>query len=72
MGEKITNLGKFFYKGKKFNIELNHSSGSGKSYEIHLQSDDMRYELNETEFNQLSTCILLACENLKKLKKIQS
>lgn len=69
MGEKIKNIGKYINRNHKFNIELNHSSDRKKNLEIHIQSSNARFELNESEFFQFASTIALAAENLKKIKK---
>jgi hypothetical protein len=71
MGEKIKNIGKFTINDNEYVIELNKSSGNSKEFEIHIQSNNTRFELSESEYNQFSSTINLAIENLKKIKKIK-
>lgn len=71
MGEKIKNLNSFIYKNNNISIELNSTSTQEEIYEIHFQSDSIRIEMIEHEFNQLATSIMYAADNLRSYKKIK-
>ncbi len=68
MGEKIKSLGYFKYKGTDIEFELNSPPFLGLSEQIHIQSDSFRFEMSKSDFVKLSIVVLLAAENLKKLK----
>jgi hypothetical protein len=68
MGEKIKSLGKFIYKDTEVEIELNSPPFIGLPEQVHIQSVSFRFEISKSEFVNLSTSVLLAAKNLKKLK----
>lgn len=68
MGEKIKTISNFNIKGIDFEIELNSTSSESGEDEIHIQSNSSRIEMTKSEYYELSTAIMLAAENLKKLK----
>ncbi len=68
MGEKIKSLGHFNYKGIDVELELNSPPFIGLPEQIHIQSDTFRLEMSKSDFVKLSMSVLLAAENLKKLK----
>lgn len=71
MGEKIATLGQIHISRETmFEIELNHPPSNGLPRQIHLQSDDIRMELDEDEFVRIVSAVMLAKEKLKRLKKI--
>ena len=71
MGEKIKTLS----KGKIFNceyeIELNSPPSINKGRQVHIQSNNFRFEINEKEFIKFALTVLLAEKNLKTLKNIK-
>lgn len=46
MGEKIRTIAKSEVLGAKFELELNHPAISGQEEQIHLQSDEFRFEMD--------------------------
>lgn len=70
MGEKIANLGKISLRECNIDVEINHPLSAGMPRQIHIQSNNFRFELNEDEFIRLVSAVLLAKEKLKRQKKI--
>jgi len=71
MGEKIITLaeGKFF--NSEFEIELNAPSRTGQYQEIHIQSNNFRFEVNSKDFHTYAIAILVAERALKESKGIK-
>jgi hypothetical protein len=71
MGEKIKTLGTVNIKNSVFEIELNKPSASGLQRQIHIQSKDSRFEMDEGDFLRFAISILVAEKNLKNTKGIK-
>ena len=71
MGEKITDLARGTVLGTRLEIELNHPNIEGQQRQVHLQSSDLRFELNQDEYIKCALVVLKAARNLKQLKNIQ-
>ena len=71
MGEKIKVLSMGRILKTNFEIELNHPPSVGSDEQIHIQSDNFRFEIDRQEFIELALTILLAEKNLKQIKKIK-
>lgn len=71
MGEKIKDLGKININGSSFDVEINHPNIKGQERQIHIQSERFRFEMDESTFIKSATSILLAREQLKRLKGIK-
>ena len=71
MGEKIKILAKGKLFGSDIEIELNHPPSQGCDKQIHLQSKNLRFEIDKKDYIQFALTILLAEENLKRLKKLK-
>ena len=71
MGEKIKSLNSFLHRGTKFEIELNHPPSTGANQQIHIQSENLRFELDKNDFVRFGISILLAAKNLKNIKEIE-
>lgn len=71
MGEKITDLAIGTVLGARLEIELNHPNIEGQQRQVHLQSSDFRFELNQDEYIKCALVVLKAARNLKQLKNIQ-
>lgn len=69
MGEKIKDLSEVSIGKTNFLIELNHSINPSHKYDIHIQNEKFRMELSDKDFLQIASSILLAKQNLEKLKK---
>lgn len=70
MGEKISVLSSGAILGKKFEIELNTAHVQGMPRDVHIQSDQFRYQLNEHEFVRLALSILSARRRLVAMKEL--
>jgi len=70
MGEKIKDLDSFKIGDAKFLIELNESASGSRYRDIHIQNNKFRLEIPENEFLQMAACVLLAKEQLCKIKGI--
>lgn len=70
MGEKIKTLRKIHFRGQDIDIELNKPLSLGKEKQIHIQTETLRIEFNETTFLKLSSAILVARKNLINIKKL--
>lgn len=71
MGEKIKDLGKIHLNDGLFDVEINHPNVKGQEKQIHIQSDRFRFEMDESSFIKSATSIILAREQLKKIKGIK-
>ena len=71
MGEKIKILGTINIKNSAFEVELNKPPVSGLSRQIHIQSKDSRFEMDESDFLRLAISVLVAEKNLKNIKVIK-
>jgi hypothetical protein len=71
MGEKIEVLSKGKILNSIFEIELNHPVVRGQDNQIHVQSNDVRLEIDEKDFLKYAFSILVAEKNLKNMKKIK-
>jgi len=67
MGEKIRTIGVIKYKKTDYEIEEN-ESGDGKENIVHIQNEKFRMEILESDYVLMSALILLAAENLRKIK----
>lgn len=72
MGEKIKDIGKIQLGNSKLNVELNHSTQGDENYEIHIQNDKFRLALQEKEFLQMASAVLLAKKQLDIIKRKES
>ncbi|MCR4651622.1 MAG: hypothetical protein K5662_07670 [Lachnospiraceae bacterium] len=70
MGEWIKNIGELHIGNSVFNVELNEPVSNDSDRIIHIQNDNARFLLTETEFLQMSTLALQAMEQLKNYKKV--
>jgi len=68
MGEIIECLGVMEIKGKKFKVELNQSSFAEGSREVHIQNEEFRFSVPETEFLRMAACVFLAAKQLRLIK----
>lgn len=71
MGEKIKVLSTGRILKANFEIELNHPPSEGSDQQIHIQSDNFRFEIDRQEFVKLALIVLLAEKNLKQIKNIE-
>lgn len=71
MGEKIKILAKDKLLGSDIEIELNRSPAPGCDKQIHLQSKNLRFEIDKKDYIHCALTILFAEENLKRLKKLK-
>ena len=70
MGEKIKKLGEIQIHGKLYDVELNEPHVATKPNQVHIQSDDFRFEINELDFYRMGLLIKIAEKKLKKIKSI--
>lgn len=68
MGELIRKVGEIHLAGTRFDIEVNEATRKGGDNIIHVQSEKVRYEFEETDFIKLSTLILSARDCLHYYK----
>ena len=71
MGEKIKTLSKGKIFNSEYEIELNDPPSINKGRQVHIQSNNLRFEINEKEFIKFALTVLLAEKNLKTLKNIK-
>jgi hypothetical protein len=71
MGEKIKTLAKGKILNTDFEIELNYPPSEGQDYQIHIQSDKFRFEIDKKDYTKYALTILLAEKNLKTLKGLK-
>lgn len=71
MGEKIKILAKGKLFGSNIEIELNRPPSQGCDEQIHLQSENLRFEIDKKDYIQYALTILFAEENLRGLKKLK-
>lgn len=71
MGEKIKILAKGKLLGSDIEIELNRPPAQGCDEQIHLQSENLRFEIDKKDYIQYALTILFAEENLRQLKKLK-
>lgn len=71
MGEKIASLSKIKFRGSNFEIEMNLPHSKGMKNDIHIQSDNFRFQCKEDDFYKLAANILLSREILRRIKKIE-
>lgn len=55
----------------EYEIELNSPLSINKDRQVHIQSNNFRFEINEKEFINFALTVLLAEKNLKTLKNIK-
>jgi len=67
MGELIRTIGNIKFKDRLYEVEENESSGEEKL--IHMQSDEFRLEVLESEFVQLASLIIVAGNEFDNIKK---
>lgn len=70
MGEKIKILSGANLLHKKFVIELNSPTVKGQDEQIHIQSENIRFEIDKKHYIKYALSVLLAEKNLKYLKGI--
>jgi hypothetical protein len=63
MGEIIRKVGEFKFKDVKFEVEEN-ESGNSESL-VHIQSDEFRMEMPESEYIKISALLINANKKLK-------
>jgi len=68
MGEKIKIIAKGSMSGSNFEIELNHPVLKGRDQQIHIQSENFRFELDKKDYIKYALSILVADKNLKIIK----
>ena len=68
MGEKIKQLSKGKILSNEFEIELNHPPIEGADEQVHIQSNNIRIEMDKNDYIKYAISILVADKNLKKLK----
>lgn len=68
MGEKIKTLSKGKILNNDFEIELNHPPSKGRDEQIHIQSEQFRFEIDKKDYIEYALSVLVAEKNLKKLK----
>jgi len=68
MGEINKILGELSIKGNKFSVELNQSSFAEGAREVHIQNEEFRFSVPETEFLRMAACVLLAEKQLRLIK----
>ncbi len=71
MGEIIKILSKGKILNTYFEIELNYPPAANQDYQIHIQSENFRLELDKKDFTKYALSILVAERNLKNLKHIK-
>lgn len=69
MGEKIKTLSKGNLINSEFEIELNHPPSKGQDYQIHIQSEKFRFEMDKKDYIKYALSVLVAEKNLKNSKK---
>lgn len=70
MGEVIKMLATGKIDGQEVEIELNHSPVDRKKQQVHLQLRGMRLEMDKDRYIQCALSILLAKNNLKRVKSL--
>lgn len=70
MGEKIKDLGTISIGKAMLKIELNKGTKARGKYDIHIQNNKIRLNLDEYEFAKLANGIIFASEKIKKNKGI--
>ena len=70
MGEKIRTLSRGKIHGVDFEVELNKAHAAHMPRDIHIQSNEFRYNLDEREYLHLALTVLNAKKKLEKLKGI--
>jgi hypothetical protein len=70
MGEKIRTIGFIKYRNSDYEIEENESGMKKKENIIHIQNKKFRMEISESSYTLMSSLILSASKNLKKLKSL--
>ena len=71
MGELIKKIGILCVHDRSYSVELNKSSGLGGDLEIHIQSDDARFELSQSEYIELIASVVYSEAYLRALKDIK-
>jgi len=69
LGELIKFLGELPIRGRKFRVELNQSSFAEGAREVHIQNEEFRLSVPETEFLRMAACVLLAAKHLRLIKE---
>jgi len=70
MGEQIKILAKGIILDTPIEIELNHALAKTGDQQIHIQSDNFRFEIDKKDYIKYAMSILVAAKNLKNLKRI--
>lgn len=68
MGEVIKKLGTVRVKDKEYDVELNLPHTKSQQAQVHIQSNSVRLEGNETDFCRLVCSMLKARKKLMYLK----
>ncbi len=71
MGEKIKTLSKGVILKTNFEVELNHPVSFNQDQQIHIQSDNFRFEIDKSDYIKYALSVMLALRNFKNLKKIK-
>ena len=71
MGEKIKTLSKGKILNTEFDIELNYPPSKGRDYQIHIQSEKFRFEIDKKDFTKYALSVLVAEKNLKSIKGLK-
>ena len=70
MGEKIKTLINSNLLGAEIEVEINKPVISGTEELVHIQTEDFRFELGKSNFEQFAIGLLLAEKKLRKYKGI--
>lgn len=68
MGEKIRSIGKIKLKQQEYEVELNEPLDELIGGMIHIQNDNFRMELSQKDFYEMASAIMLAQEQLLRIK----
>lgn len=71
MGEKIKTLSRGKLFGSALEIELNGPVINNDDRQVHIQSDNYRFEMNKNDYIKYAMSLLVAEKNLKNLKAIK-
>ncbi|MCU7835160.1 MAG: hypothetical protein KZQ83_07870 [gamma proteobacterium symbiont of Taylorina sp.] len=71
MGEKIKTLSHGKILNIDFEVELNHPPSKGQDKQIHIQSEQFRFEIDRKDYIKYALSVLVAEKNLKQLKGIE-
>ncbi len=69
MGELIKNIGDIKIKGEEFVIEINHRTTVGGERSIHIQNDNGRFCVSESDYSKFVMTMIAAKDKLLKSKE---